>query len=419
MTGSKFSTGLRATLVIFTVTLLMTSAWAAPREKVLHRFKNDGDGAEPTAGLIFDAAGNLYGTASNNGASGSGTAFELTPKTDGGWTEKVLHGFGGDGDGIEPSAGLIFDADGNLYSTTLNGGAYGGGTVFELTPRPDGSWKERVLHSFGAHNGKGGICPYAGLVLDAAGNLYGTTSMGGDGGGTVFELTPTAGGLWTEKVLVNFNEGNGSYPVAGLIFDTAGNLYGTTFVGGGFGWGTVFELKRTARGWAEAVLHSFNTNGKDGYNPYATLILDDAGNLYGTTSAGGVAGGGTVFELMPKAGGRWTEVILHSFLNNPRDGFDPITSLIFDSAGNLYGTTREGGDSDCDCGAVFELTPRAAGSWKEKVLYRFQGKGRGGIGPYAGLILDGADDLYGTTQNGGDNTGCGGGGCGVVFEITP
>jgi uncharacterized repeat protein (TIGR03803 family) len=167
------------------------------------------------------------------------------------------------------------------------------------------------------------------------------------------------------------------------------------------------------------VLHSFNTNGKDGYNPYATLILDDAGNLYGTTSAGGVAGGGTVFELMPKAGGRWTEVILHSFLNNPRDGFDPITSLIFDSAGNLYGTTREGGDSDCDCGAVFELTPRAAGSWKEKVLYRFQGKGRGGIGPYAGLILDGADDLYGTTQNGGDNTGCGGGGCGVVFEITP
>ena len=229
--------------------------------------------------------------------------FELTPTAGGGWTEKILHNFNNNGkDGIFPFAGLTFDASGNLYSTTYIGGAYGGGTVFELTPRAGGEWTEKILHNFG-YNSKDGIASQATLIFDAVGNLYGTTYGGGTYvAGTVFELTPTAAGAWTEK-----------------------------------------------------ILHSFNNNGKDGVLPYFGVVLDTAGNLYGTTYSGGIHGAGAVFELMPSAGGRWSERILRSFGGNAADGATPFSSVIVASDGNLYGTTEDGGFYGR--GTVFEITP--------------------------------------------------------------
>jgi uncharacterized repeat protein (TIGR03803 family) len=260
-----------------------------------------------------------YGGASGTGCGGSGcgTVFQLAPGTNGKWTEKVLHSFKANGkDGYNPDASLIFDAAGNLYGTTNAGGASDYGTVFELVPGRNGTWTETVLYSFG--QGKDGTGPTAGLIFDTAGNLYGTTSAGGTGQcqdyngniigcGTVFQLTPGTNGKWKEKVLHNFNYNgtDGNVPQAGLTFDLTGNLYGTTQFGGANGYGSVFQLTPGPNGrWRAKVLHSFNANGKDGYNPYASLIFDVAGNLYGTTVYGGGSGGcgtacGTVFEIMP------------------------------------------------------------------------------------------------------------------------
>ena len=297
MRGNRLSIGLSTTLAICAVTVLVTSTWAATNEKVLHSFNGNGaDGYQPEASLIFDAVGNLYGTTYWGGTYGFGTVFELTPSGGGGWTETVLHSFQPNGtDGNYPIAGLIFDAAGNLYGTTSAGGTYGFGTVFELTPEEGGGWTETVLLNF---NGTDGSYPHAGLAFDAAGNLYGTTGYDGTYHyGTVFELTPTAGGGWTETVLHSFGNGtDGASPFAGLIFDAAGNLYGTTSAGGTYGTGTVFELT----GGREQVLYSFKSRyGADGATPYAGLIFDAAGNLYGTTYWGGNYGDGTVFELTP------------------------------------------------------------------------------------------------------------------------
>jgi uncharacterized repeat protein (TIGR03803 family) len=413
MRGKRLSIGLRAALAIFTATLFVTSTWAAAQERVLHSFNlNGADGYYPSAGLIFDAAGNLYGT-TRVGTDSYGTVFELTPAAGGGWTETVLHNFGYGTDGATPYAGLIFDAAGNLYGTTQYGGTYGVGTVFELTPAAGGGWTETVLHNFG--NGADGSTPFAGLIFDAAGNLYGTTYQGGTYlYGTVFELTPAGGGSWTEKVLHNFGNGtDGAAPYAGLIFDAAGNLYGTTYQGGTYSSsGTVFELTPAAGGgWTETVLHNFNYNGTDGNYPYAGLIFDAAGNLYGTTYQGGTYFYGTVFELTPTAGGGWTEKVLYSFNNNGADGYYPQAGLILDAAGNLYGTTSYGGTYSY--GTVFELTPTAGGGWTEKVLHNFNYNGTDGNYPYAGLIFDAAGNLYGTTYQGGTY------GYGTVFEFTP
>jgi uncharacterized repeat protein (TIGR02543 family) len=437
MQGKTLSIGLRAVLAIIAATLFVTSTWATAQEKVLHNFNNNGtDGFLAQAGLIFDAAGNLYGTTSSGGTYTYGTVFELTPTAGGGWTETVLHSFGNGTDGAYAYAGLIFDAAGNLYGTTSGGGAYDGGTVFELTPTAGGGWTETVLYSFG--NGTDGNGPsWAGLIFDAAGNLYGTTQGGGvytscnssNGCGTVFELTPTAGGGWTEQVLHSFN-GNGTdgfYPQAGLIFDAAGNLYGTTQFGGNFGGncytfgcGTVFELMPSrGGGWTEKLLYNF-TGGTDGAEPYAGLIFDAAGNLYGTAAYGGThyycyTGCGTVFELTPAAGGGWTAQVLHTF-GNGADGQNPTASLIFDAAGNLYSTTT-GGGTYLD-GTAFELTPTAGGGWTETVLHNFNNNGADGVWPEASLIFDAAGNLYGTTYGGGVYTSCNNYvGCGTVFEL--
>ena len=343
------------------------AALAAAQEEVLHSFGKGMDGRFPEAGLTIDSKGNLYGATGEGGADGGGMVFELTPKAGGGWTEKVLHNFPSDDkDGAYPLASLVFDTAGNLYGTTEYGGSEASGTVFELTPEAGGKWTEKVLHSF-HDNGKDGYDPEARLILDTAGNVYGTTTYGGGAStyGTVFELTPKAGGRWAEKVLHRFdyNGKDGVNPYAGLILDTAGNLYGTTGGGGAYTYGTVFELTHKAGGkWTEKVLHNFNDNGKDGYLPAASLIFDSAGNLYSTTNVGGASGAGcggegcgTVFELTPKAGGRWTEKVLHSFSDNGKDGVSPYAGLIFDAAGNLYGTTYFGGASGV--GTAFEIKP--------------------------------------------------------------
>jgi len=280
--------------------------------------------------------------------------------------------------GLEPDAGLIFDAVGNLYGTTALGGTEcaaddGCGTVFKLTPKAGEGWAETVLHNFNL-NGKDGINPFAGVIFDDAGNLYGTTQAGGAYGyGTVFELERTEAGGFAEKILHSFgkNASDGKSPYAGVTFDAAGNLYGTTSAGGYFGNGAVFELVRTsAGGFAEKILHSFSNKGTGGSGPMAGLIFDTAGNLYGTTFYGGAYGGGTVFELTPTAGGSWTETVLHAFYFERPDGIEPDAGLIFDGAGNLYGTTL-GGSDNAGYGTVFELSPTAGGSWTEQILYTF------------------------------------------------
>jgi len=414
-----------AFIVIFGFLTITASLFAANQEKVLHSFNDNGsDGTFPGNSLTFDAAGNLYGAAAEGGAYGYGMIFQLTPGAGGTWTETVLHNFNQDGtDGIFPNGGLIFDArgTGNLYGTTLEGGAKRFGTVFQLTPGTDGTWTETILYNFSGSDGSDGAEPRDGLIFDGAGNLYGTTSVGGATGqdcnglgcGAVFQLAPGAGGTWTETVLFSFNRPGkgGVLPYAGLVLDSAGNLYGTTTQGGGqgcggFGCGIIFKLTPGRGGtWIEAKLHSFN--GKNGQFPTSSLIFDAKGNLYGTARS--------VFQLAPQANGQWTEKVLHIFTNKFAG---PCCSLIFDAAGNLYGTTSGGGTHSA--GTVFELTPGAKGRWTQKVLHYFSDKGKDGFQPSSGLIFDGDGNLYGVTSRGGAHPkSCGGGGCGTVFEVMP
>ena len=406
--------------VVAMVLMLPAGAVAASSSKVLYKFKGGNDAGHPFDGLLFDTVGNLYGTTSQGGGICDGipcgTVFKLTPNSDGTWKETVLHRFKGGSDGEMPYAGLIFDAAGNLYGTTSGGGSSRGGTAFGLTPNSDGSWTESVLYSFcQLTNCVDGNAPLAGLTPDAAGNLYGTTNEGGaSGGGTVFKLTPNSDGIWTETVLLSFNGHDGAHPQAGLIFDTAGNLYGSTMLAGGGGGGTVFKLTPNSDGtWKEQVLYAFR-GGKDGFMPFARLTFDPAGNLYGTTYLGGGSsacqeGCGTVFKLAPKSNGGWKESVLHRFTKN--DGATPYAGLTFDAAGNFYGATRNGGSSDD--GVVFKLAPRQGGGWAYSVLNVFQGNP--GINPYGDLIFDPAGNLYGTTWDCAVGQKC----RGVVFEVTP
>ena len=244
MQGKRLPIALKAALAVFALTLLVTSAWAEIHDKVLHNFNNNGtDGASPQAGVVVDAAGNVYGTTNNGGTFNDGTVFELTPAAGGGWTEKVLHNFTNGADGGNPQAGLILDGAGNLYGTTYIGGAYGYGTAFELTPAGGGTWSEKVLYSFGSGLTSAAY-PTSGLIFDAAGNLYGTTLQGGPAqGGSVFELSPAGGGTWTERDLHDFGSlSAGIFPYGGVAFDGAGNIYGTTSTGGTGSGGTVFRV---------------------------------------------------------------------------------------------------------------------------------------------------------------------------------
>jgi uncharacterized repeat protein (TIGR03803 family) len=333
--------------------------------------------------------------------------------------ETVLYRFTGGRDGSVPLAGLLRDAFGSLYGTTSKGGGSNFGTLFELNPPAKGQtrWTEIVLHrSRGPAVGDAAVFQ-AGLATDAAGVLYGTSALGGLGSGTVFQVIETSE---TETLLYRFFGGaDGDTPVAGLIRDPHGVFYGTTQGGGNSGVGTVFALTPPARPkakWTEQVLHRFAGPPKDGANPQSALLMDGA-KLYGTTVTGGPHDFGTVFELTRAGGTGWTEKLLYLFKGGT-DGAFPMAGLIIDARGALYGTTLGGGNSTCNangCGTVFKLSPPSAGGklWTETVLYRFRG-GTDGFGPLAGLLPGANRVLYGTT--GFSGTGCE---CGTVFKLSP
>jgi uncharacterized repeat protein (TIGR03803 family) len=389
------------------ITVFFVPRAKAQTESTLYSFTGAGDGGNPLSSLVMDGAGNLYGTTFVGGAYGGGAVYELTPGNNG-WKETVLYSFTGGLDGADPYyADVIFDGAGNLYGTTVQGGTFGQGTVFKLTPTESG-WSESVLYSFAG--GKDGAWPYAGLVFDPAGNLYGTTSIGGVySSGTVFELTPGADGQWTESVIHTFNGKDGVSPVGGLVLDKAGSLYGVTQGGGAHNAGTVFQLASSSSGqWTEKILHSF-TGGADGSDPYAErLVFDSSGTLYGTTNGGGAFMRGAVFSLAENAAGFWSERVLYSFEGNV--AANPGSGLILDSKGNLYGTCSNG-NGETSVGAVFELSPSATGKWAEKNLLLFNRTD--GEFPYSALLRDPAGNLYGTTLLGGVSN------MGVLFEVTP
>ena len=352
---------------VFELTPGQNGTWT---ETILNNFCSTSCGST-YGGLIFDAAGNLYGTTSDGGSGfGYGTVFELTPGLDGTWTETTLYNFcsaSNCADGAFPYGGVIFDAAGSLYGTTASGGTHEGGTVFQLTPA-GGNWTEKVLHSFDVP-GNYQAGPFSGVVFDSAGNLYGTVWGGGInsdkcdpdqvGCGIVFELTPNANGTWSEKNLHRFTGKDGANPWAGVVLDAAGNVYGTTYYGGAGcngGCGVVFRLSQSNGQWTEKVIHDFDVSGTDGYFPYASLIFDAAGNLYGTASESAPDREGMVFELTPGADGRWTETIIHNW-GTCEYGCGPEAGVIFDQHGNLYGTTLSCG-SNCG-GVVYEIKAKA------------------------------------------------------------
>lgn len=417
--------------ILFLVTTGATSAAKAQTFTVIHTFTGQGqDGANPYAGLVMDRGGNLYGTTRNGGngpcatqyTKGCGTVFKMR-YSGSGWLYQPLYSFTGyyDGDGAYPEYGaLTIGADGSFYGTTTQGGDAGEcggnrgcGTVFNLKPSPTrppsvfSPWTEKVLYSF--QQAPDGNIPSGQLVFDSAGNLYGTTFYGGAYyyyWGTVFELTPSAGG-WTETIIHSFGNGeDGNEPYGGLFIDPAGNLWGTCWSGGSSYWGTVFEMSPSGSGWTENTVHTF---GSDGVKPFATLVADSAGNLYGSTSDGEYDTP-VIFELSP-SNGYWTYTILYRFGHLAAGG--PAAPLMLDAAGNLYGTTA--GEND-PYGSVFKLSPDN-GSWTFTTLHTFT-RGLDGGNPYSNVAMDAQGNLYGTASVAGGSNYCPGG-CGVVWEITP
>jgi len=382
--------------------LATTVAWCGSY-RILHEFQ--GFSQDPSSGLVADAAGNLYGTTGAGGGHGnSGTVYQLSPTTG----YHVIYSFSGP-DGKGPGGNLLIDSAGNLYGVTGRGGSSpactdseGCGAIYRLSPpKNGGSWTEKTLYSF--TGGDDGYLPSAGLTFDSLGNLYGTTSEGGElACGVVFSLIASENDQWTENVLYTFT-GDGCGPEGGLTFDSAGNLYGTTPQTGIWGGGTVYELSPSQGGsWTYAVIHAFNPNVKDGVFPTASLVIDASGNLYGTTEGGGAFGAGTAFELTPNSGA-WTETIIHHF-GKDNDGSEPYSNLVFDTSGNLYGTTVHGGGTNntcgtSGCGTLFKLAPGPNSQWTESAYDL--GNGPRGIQPIAPLLLDGRGYAFGTTSSGG------------------
>ena len=391
---------------------------------VLHSFTGGQDGSQPEAGLTMDSSGNLYGTAGAGGEAGGcsglgcGTVYKLARRGSR-WIFSPLYSFTGGSDGAFPGARVILGPNGTLYGTTFAGGDadgdYGAGVVFNLRPPSHlrGSvfspWTETVLHTFAG--GSDGANPVGDLIFDQAGNIYGAASClnGSNCRGTVYEIMPSGSG-WTERILYGFPGGSDGGDPVGVTFDNAGNLYGTTS-GGGILWGTVFELTPSGSGWTETVLHVFQA-GSDGGFPVAGLIFNNAsGILYGTAAAYGTQGGGTVFELSPSQDD-WTFSLLYGF-HCSGDACSslpgPQSSLFMDSAGNLFGTTTQ--DGAYGYGNVFKLTPQAVG-WTYTSLHDFTGGSDGAL-PYSSVLEDANGNLFGTAAEGGSYNK------GVAWEITP
>jgi len=391
---------------------LLTPPAQAQTYTVLYTFTGGADGGYPYAGVIFDEAGNLYGTTEARGDvsacglfHGCGVVYKLDPSG----KETVLHTFKGGSDGRQPQWGNLFrDKTGNLFDTTVYGGLsvsdVGGGVVYKVS----NTGKETILHKF-AGGAEDGLEPQTGLIQDASGTFYGTTAAGGSGPfgecGTVFKMSKSG----KVTVLHSFAIGDGCQPIGGLVMDAAGNMYGETSTGGSTGLGTVFKITKTGK---VTTLHSF-TGQPDGALPLGILVLDKAGNIYGTTPGGGNPscttanqGCGVVFKIDTHG----KETILHSFLRP--EGGGPYAGLVLDAAGNLYGTTS--GFAAHNWGSIFKLDKK--GTFTK--LYDFTGGADGGFS-FSGMTQDKAGNFYGTTYLGGIANGCDGQGCGVVFKLTP
>ncbi len=456
----SWRSGAERSLVLFTAMLVFSCLASAEwTEQVLYSFQGGtNDGSVPAGGVVFDPQGNLYGATTDGGpatckpiAGACGTVFQLSPPVQkgGAWTETLIYQFQGKGsnDASLPNGGLIRDAAGNLYGVTAYGGTgdcvllgvpAGCGTVYELSPpkQKGGGWTETLLYSF--PTSKQGYVPNGNLVFDSAGHLYGATVFGGGKGttcdpfyqycGAVFKLSPpkTNGSKWTEKVLHAFASGtDGASPNGGLVLDSKGNIYGTTFGGGNEngqcgtgGCGTAFELKAPSTksgAWSEKVLYRFGI--QDGATPKAGFVFGGNGHLYGTAFAGGTSGNGAVFDLAPPNGGRgpWKEIVLHRF-SGGNDGENPIAGLTLDMNGNLNGVSAYG---NVFSGTVFRLKPpaRPEGGWTLGIVYGFRNS-PDGAHPASRLIFGKNGKIYGTTQGGGTGTSCSGY-CGTVFEIGP
>jgi len=382
--------GLRAALMLAIVVGAVTTQ-SAPAQTlhVLYNFAGSSDGGDPYASLIRDAAGNLYSTFGyGGGTSFSGGVFKVAP--DG--TETVLYSFTGGADGAFPEAAVIRDNAGNLYGTTTQGGSDNIGVVFKVDP----SGTETVLHSF--TGGTDGVIPVGGLLRDAAGNLYGTTSQGGSSNdGILFKINPSG----KETILHTFSGGtnDGKYPTyTSLLMDAEGNLYGVTEEGGSADGGILYKLSKTGK---LTILHSFTGGTTDGCNVLGAPFRDAAGNFYGTTSSCGTHTLGTVWKVN-KYG---KEKVLHSFAGGTGDGEYPLAGVTVDAKGNVYGTTSVGGASNF--GTVYKVSK----SGQFTLLHSFNGTD--GKNVYGGLVQNTRGTLFGTAQNGGTI------GYGTVWKIIP
>ena len=455
MRQNRFLTAVSFAFALFCLFVALTTSASAASEEVIYSFQGGSDGAYPYSDLVADAAGNLYGTTEYGGTDGDwcnigcGTVFELAPTKDG-WRHQVLYRFNGNvNDGYSPQAGVVFDGAGNLYGTTTGGGSYNAGTVFELAPTSQGGWTKSIIYNF--TGGTDGAYPATDLVFDAHGDIFGTAATGGcgnhgcgaatpgrvgpaapqpcdDGCGTVFELTPQVDGSWTETTLHVFTAApDGGVPSSRLILDSAGNVYGITEYGGtgscgdsiSFaigGCGIIYELTPNSGGtWTETILYNFARGYGFGVYPSGELLSDNDGHLYGTAQSGG-DGFGTVFEFGNSQKKGWQQNSLHIFYKNP-DGTVPVGGVVVGREHDLLGVTSSGGTNGA--GIVFQLQPAKDG-WKETILHSFGGSGDGAT-PQAGLVFDRNGDLYGTTQYGGTGS-CslrGNNGCGTVYEATP
>src|ERR1700685_2582339 len=365
---------------------------------VIHNFTGKAaDGATPFSGPILDQSGNLYGMTYTGGRYGSGSVYRLAPSGSG-WTYTSLYSFKAGSDGVGPAFGsLAMGADGTLFGTTEGGGVFG--TALAVCSC---GVKEVILHRFGS--GTDGGQPIGGLVLGPDGSVYGTTSeVGAFGNGTVFEIKHS-GNHWSESTLYNFNsDGDPNSPAAGVTLDAQGNIYGTASLGGAYGNGAVYKLTRSSSGWTETVLYNFQ-GADEGANPVGGVVLDQAGNLYGTTFDGGINGGGTVYEMSPSATG-WIFTTIYSFVGGYGGPYNKLTL----ASGSIYGFTN--GEAAYGYGSVFKMTP-ANGTWNFTDLYDFTGGNDGGD-PYGSVAVDSKGNIFGTTNIGGTTNQ------GIVFEITP
>jgi uncharacterized repeat protein (TIGR03803 family) len=437
MNGKPISLAGRMAPALLAFCLLCAPAWSQTFS-VIYNFGAPSDGANPIAGLVFDNLGNLYGTTEYGGlmngipcSAGCGTVYELAPNGSGGWNESILHAFdpfGGD-NGAFPTAPVVFDRHGSLYGmiNCPQDCFYGyGGVVFKLAPGSKGAWTISDLYSGFQYSGCApgyfgtGSQILCSVAFDRSGQLFGSTVLDGvtgpdcgKGCGQIFLLGQVSVFSWYHIVAHNFADGSsdGRFPQGVLAFDASNNIYGTTGAGGLDDDGAVYVLtpNRGSLGWKETLLHSFEGGNSDGANPIAGVVVDAAGNVYGTTAQGGSAGLGTVYMLTPQSNGTWTETVLYSFLGG-NDAATPNSSLTFDAGGNLYGTAGGGAYGQ---GTVFKLT-HSGGNWPESIVHTFTGAADGGQ-PFGGVIVDASGNVYGTASIGGTYGQNGG----VAFEITP